>query len=432
VCRVSLIHVKETPKYHWRSSLAWVLYDFANTSFALVVLALVWPQMFHRYWGVNLSPQFESIAFKLTQAVPCLLIFFAAPFLGQLAMKGKFRLQALRVSVVLGGLCTMGLGWVPEGHWLFSAALYSFGGIAFFAASTFYDSMIVDYAPAGKRHQLSGMAFASGFVAGVLILIGLALGLFSGPTLSWIYPAAGLWWILFSLPLLNQTDHRLEDTEPFSLSVAWQGTVTTARQLWAEPRVRWFLLAYILYIDGVHAVKTSAAHFGAVLGFSSNDLIKAFLVVQVIGIPAALAFGWLAHRVGAVRMIAAALVTYIFLTLLGSQIRPGMLSVAGYSFPSVWLIAAGVGMIQGGVQALSRSYFAELVPAGEEVVYFGFYSMMGKFAAFLGPVLGAIAGVFFVSSTDETAAERAGFASFALLFIFGLYFLLKADRAAKR
>ena len=432
MCRVSLKCVKDAPQYHWRSSLAWVLYDFANTSFALVVLALVWPQMFHHYWGAGLSPQFESIAFKLTQAVPCLLIFFAAPFLGQLAMKGKFRLRALRVSVVLGGLCTMGLGWVPEGHWLFSAALYSFGGIAFFAASTFYDSMIVDYAPAGKRHQLSGMAFASGFVAGVVILIGLALGLFSGPTLSWIYPAAGLWWILFSLPLLSQTDYRLEDTEPFSLSVAWQGTVATARQLWSEPRVRWFLLAYILYIDGVHAVKTSAAHFGAVLGFSSNDLIKAFLVVQVIGIPAALAFGWLAHRVGAVRMIAAALVAYVLLTIFGSQIRPGMLSVAGYSFPSVWLIAAGVGMIQGGVQALSRSYFAELVPAGEEVVYFGFYSMMGKFAAFLGPVLGAIAGVFFVSSTDETAAERAGFASFALLFIFGLYFLLKADRAAKR
>ena len=432
MCRVSLKCVKDAPQYHWRSSLAWVLYDFANTSFALVVLALVWPQMFHHYWGAGLSPQFESIAFKLTQAVPCLLIFFAAPFLGQLAMKGKFRLRALRVSVVLGGLCTMGLGWVPEGHWLFSAALYSFGGIAFFAASTFYDSMIVDYAPAGKRHQLSGMAFASGFVAGVVILIGLALGLFSGPTLSWIYPAAGLWWILFSLPLLSQTDYRLEDTEPFSLSVAWQGTVATARQLWSEPRVRWFLLAYILYIDGVHAVKTSAAHFGAVLGFSSNDLIKAFLVVQVIGIPAALAFGWLAHRVGAVRMIAAALVAYVLLTIFGSQIRPGMLSVAGYSFPSVWLIAAGVGMIQGGVQALSRSYFAELVPAGEEVVYFGFYSMMGKFAAFLGPVLGAIAGVFFVSSTDETAAERAGFASFALLFIFGLYFLLKADRTAKR
>ncbi len=432
MCRVSLKCVKNAPQYHWRSSLAWVLYDFANTSFALVVLALVWPQMFHHYWGGGLSPQFESIAFKLTQAVPCLLIFFAAPFLGQLAMKGKFRLRALRVSVVLGGLCTMGLGWVPEGHWLFSAALYSFGGIAFFSASTFYDSMIVDYAPAGKRHQLSGMAFASGFVAGVVILIGLALGLFSGPTLSWIYPAAGLWWILFSLPLLSQTDYRIEDTEPFSLSVAWQGTVATARQLWSEPRVRWFLFAYILYIDGVHAVKTSAAHFGAVLGFSSNDLIKAFLVVQVIGIPAALAFGWLAHRVGAVRMIAAALVAYVLLTIFGSQIRPGMLSVAGYSFPSVWLIAAGVGMIQGGVQALSRSYFAELVPAGEEVVYFGFYSMMGKFAAFLGPVLGAIAGVFFVSSTDATAAERAGFASFALLFIFGLYFLLKADRAAKR
>ena len=408
------------------------MYDFANTAFALVVLALVWPQMFHHYWGENLSPQFESIAFKLTQAVPCLLIFFTAPFLGQLAMKGKFRRRALRVSVLLGGLCTVGLGWVPEGHWLFSATLYSLSGIAFFTASTFYDSMIVDYAPAAKRHQLSGMAFASGFVAGVIILIGLALGLFSGPALHWIYPAAGAWWILFSLPLLSAPDHREPDTEPFSLSVAWQGTVETARKLWAEPRVRWFLLAYILYIDGVHAVKTSAAHFGAVLGFSSGDLIKAFLVVQVIGIPAALAFGWLAHRVGAVRMIAFALVAYILITVFGSQISPGMLTFVGFSFPSVWLIAAGVGLIQGGVQALSRSYFAELVPAGEEVVYFGFYSMMGKFAAFLGPVLGAVAGVFFVSSSDSTAAERAGFASFALLFIFGLYFLLKADRAAKR
>ncbi|MEI6598048.1 MAG: MFS transporter, partial [bacterium] len=419
--------MKESPQYHWRSALAWVMYDFANTAFALVVLALVWPQMFHHYWGANLSPQFESIAFKLTQAVPCLLIFFTAPFLGQLAMKGKFRRRALRVSVVLGGLCTVGLGWVPEGHWLFSAILYSLSGIAFFTASTFYDSMIVDYAPAEKRHQLSGMAFASGFVAGVIILIGLALGLFSGPALHWIYPAAGAWWILFSLPLLSAPDHREPDTEPFSLSVAWQGTVETARKLWAEPRVRWFLLAYILYIDGVHAVKTSAAHFGAVLGFSSGDLIKAFLVVQVIGIPAALAFGWLAHRVGAVRMIAFALVAYVFITVFGSQISPGMLTFIGFSFPSVWLIAAGVGLIQGGVQALSRSYFAELVPAGEEVVYFGFYSMMGKFAAFLGPVLGAVAGVFFVSSSDNTAAERAGFASFALLFIFGLYFLLKAD-----
>ena len=424
--------MREAPQYHWRSALAWVLYDFANTSFALVVLALVWPQMFHHYWGANLSPQFESIAFKLTQAVPCFMIFFAAPFLGQLAMKGKFRRRALRWSVLLGGLCTIGMGWVPEGHWLSSAVLYSLGGIAFFAASTFYDSMIVDYAPAGKRHQLSSMAFASGFVAGVVILIGLALGLFSGPMLRWIYPTAGAWWILFSLPLLSAPDRRVEDAEPFSFSVAWQGAIATARKLWDEPKVRWFLLAYILYIDGVHAVKTSAAHFGAVLGFSSVDLIKAFLVVQVIGIPAALAFGWLAHRWGAVRMIAFALLAYVLLTVCGSQIRPGMFTLFDYSFPSVWLIAAGVGMIQGGVQALSRSYFTELVPAGEEVVYFGFYSMMGKFAAFLGPVLGAVAGVCFVSSTDETAAERAGFASFALLFILGLYFLIKADRAAKR
>jgi UMF1 family MFS transporter len=161
------------------------------------------------------------------------------------------------------------------------------------------------------------------------------------------------------------------------------------------------------------------------------DLIKAFLVVQVIGVPAALIFGWLGNRWGAVRMIAIALVGYIFLTLLGSQIQPGNLTLLNFTFPSVWLIAAGVGMVQGGVQALSRSYFAELVPPGREVVYFGFYSMMGKFAAFIGPLLGAFAGWAFANPTDETSAERIGFASFALLFILGLILLTHSHRVNK-
>jgi UMF1 family MFS transporter len=130
-------------------------------------------------------------------------------------------------------------------------------------------------------------------------------------------------------------------------------------------------------------------------------------------------------------MIAVALLGYIFLTLFGSQIQPGNLTLLNFTFPSVWLIAAGVGMVQGGVQALSRSYFAELVPEGKEVVYFGFYSMMGKFAAFLGPLLGAFAGWVLANPTDDTSAERAGFASFALLFMLGLILLIHSHRVNK-
>jgi len=408
--------------------LAWALYDFANTAFAVVVLAFVWPMMFHGFWGKTLEPQMESVAFKFTQALPCLVIFFLAPFLGQLAEVRRVRARAFKVAVVVGALFTAGLGWVSEGDWLASAWLYTLGAIAYFCAGTFYDSMIVDAAPPSRRHQLSGSAFALGFIAGFLILVALGLGFFDGPAIRWIYPAAGLWWLVFSLPLLWQSTADAEAVPSVGLREAMRGVLATGKELWADRRVRWFLVAYILYIDGVHAVKTSAAHFGAVLGFGQADLVKAFLVVQVIGVPAALAFGWLGARVGAVRMIAVALVGYIILTLLGSRISPGNVTLLGWSFPSVWLIAFGVGLVQGGVQALSRSYFAELVPAGREVAYFGFYSMMGKFAAFLGPLLGAAAGLLFATKGDPTSAERVGFASFALLFLLGLALLFKSRR----
>jgi len=407
------------------------LYDFANTGFAMVVLALIWPQMFHRYWGQGLDHQTEAITFKLSQAAPCLLIFLVAPFLGQLAETGHFRLKALRWSVVLGVIFTIGLSFVPASAWFYSAVLYCLSAIAFFCASTFYDSMIVDFAPARHRHFLSGLAYSLGFVAGLIILVGLAMGLFSGDSLHWIYLAAGIWWLIFSLPLLFYPDNRSAHVPSLSMREVFQATFQTSKELWVDVKVRWFLLSYILYIDGLHAVKTSAAHFGAVLGFGEMDLIKAFLVVQLIGVPAAFIFGWLGNRWGAVRMIALALVGYIFLTILGSQLKPGNLTVLNFTFPSVWLIAGGVGIVQGGVQALSRSYFAELVPQGREVVYFGFYSMMGKFAAFLGPLLGAFAGWAFASKADETSAERVGFASFALLFILGLILLTRSHRVKK-
>ncbi|NBX01203.1 hypothetical protein EBR11_01545 [bacterium] len=138
-------------RFDYKAAIAWSLYDFANTGFAMVVLALIWPQMFHHVWGVGLDHQTESIVFKLTQALPCLIIFFLAPFLGQLAERGRFRAQALRVSVVLGALLTMMLSWVPAQEWFFSALLYAMAAVAFFSASTFYDSMIVDCAPLGRR-----------------------------------------------------------------------------------------------------------------------------------------------------------------------------------------------------------------------------------------------------------------------------------------
>lgn len=403
--------------WSWGDAARWVLYDFGNTAFAMVVLALVFPRMFKAHWAAGLDPAAESVAYKVAQSVPCLLVFCLAPFLGQLAMSSAFRARGLRVAVLGGALLTAGLGWVPAGGWLGAALLYAGSAALFYVAATFYDSMLVDCAPPGRRHVLSGAAFSAGFVAGILILAALALGAFSG-RMWMIYPAAGLWWLLFGAPLLLRSGGEAAPLPP--LRQTWAETRATAREIWSNLELRWFLVAFILYIDGVHAVKTTATHFGTVLGYGEDDLVRAFLVVQAVGIPAALAFGWLGHRFGAARVLISGLAVYALIALLGARMQPGDLTVLGASFPRVWLLAGAVGLVQGGVQGLSRSHFASLVPPGREAAYFGFYGMIGRFASFLGPLLGAAVGWALADAADPTSAERWGFASFSLLFVLGV------------
>lgn len=403
--------------WRWGDAIRWVLYDFANTAFAMVVLALVFPRMFKAHWAAGLDPAAESVAYKLAQSVPCLLVFCVAPFLGQLAMSPAFRARGLRLAVVGGALLTAALGWVPAGGWLGASLLYAGSAALFYVAATFYDSMLVDCAPPGRRHVLSGAAFSAGFVAGILILVSLHLGVFTGR--MWlVYPAAALWWVAFAFPLLSRPGG--EPTPLPALRETWAETRATAREIWGNLELRWFLVAFILYIDGVHAVKTTATHLGTVLGYGEGDLILAFFVVQAVGVPAALAFGWLGHRFGAPRLLISGLAIYTVIALLGARMQPGDITLLGLTFPRVWLLAAGVGLVQGGVQGLSRSHFAALVPAGREAAYFGFYGMVGRFASFLGPLLGALVGWCLADPSDPTSAERWGFASFSLLFVLGV------------
>lgn len=419
------------PKQPWRwgDAVRWVLYDFGNTAFAMVVLALVFPRMFHTTLAGHLAPEVESVAYKLTQAVPCLLVFVLAPFLGQLAASPGFRARGLRLAATLGAVLMAGIGFLGQGDWLAAAFLYVASSACFYIAATLYDSMLVDCAPPGRRHVLSGAGFSAGFVAGTIILLILASGVFAG-RIGWVYPAAGLWWLAFAAPLFLRDPGPSPVLPP--LRETWQETLATGREIWSRTEVRWFLVGFILYIDGVHAVKTTATHLGSVLGFGTEDLIKAFLVAQLVGVPAALGFGWLGHRLGAPRVLAVALVIYAAISVWGGLLQPGAVTVLGLTFPSVWLLAALVGLVQGGVQGLSRSHFATLVPEGRASAYFGFYGMVGRFAAFFGPLLGAAVGWAMADPADPTSAERWGFGSFALLFLAGVVGLRLSARSASR
>jgi len=227
-------------------------------------------------------------------------------------------------------------------------------------------------------------------------------------------PVAG-WWLLFSLPaLLYVREQRPQ--RPLGVAAAaragWRELGQTVRQLRSYRPLVWFLLAYWMYIDGVNTVIKMAVDYGLSLGFPQESLIAALLLTQFVAFPAAMAFGWLGSRIGATNGIFLGLAVYAVAT------------VGAYQLSSTWefyALAVTIGLVQGGVQSLSRSYFGALVPPGKQGEFFGFYNMMGKFAAVLGPLL--VGGTALM-----TGSTRAGILSVLLLFVGGAALLWRARR----
>ena len=270
----------------------------------------------------------------------------------------------------------------------------------------------------------------------VLILIALTFGA-GHATPKWIFGLSGLWWFVFAIPLLTR------HADPGSLHAPMKATalakaglaeaLRTLREIWAIKPLRRFLLAYIFYIDGVSTVIATAAHLGESVGFTQKEVLTAFFVVQLFGVPCAFLFGWIAGKTGARPMIAFALVFYMIVTAYGARLAPGDVTLLGVAVTPLLILAAMVGMVQGGVQALSRSYYASLIPAGRETAFFGFYSMIGKCSTVLGPVIAWLAAEMFVADkTNAAALARAGFASLSILFLTGLVFLALARKAERQ
>ena len=229
-----------------------------------------------------------------------------------------------------------------------------------------------------------------------------------------------VWWLLFTVPTLLWVRERVPRALPLAAAAGagWRELRTTIGHIRRYRPLLWFLLAYWMYIDGVNTIIKMAVNYGLSLGFPQQSLIAALLITQFVGFPAALAFGWLAGRIGARNGIFIAIGVYAVAT------------VAAYWMQSVahfYLLAATIGLVQGGIQSLSRSYFAALVPAGKQGEFFGFYNMMGKFAAVLGPLLVGITALV----TDNS---RDGMLSIVILFVGGAILLTRShvDPAAIR
>lgn len=366
-----------------RAQWSWAFYDWANSAFATTVLAGFFPLFFARYWAADVDAAERTFWLGWAGSIASVVVMVLAPVLGGLADRRGTKKRFLLAFTLLGAGCTAALYLVDKGQWTLALQLFCLASIGFFAATSFYDALIVHVASPQEMDRVSALGYGLGYLGGGLLFtlnVAMALkpqwfGLEDAAIATRIaFVTVGVWWLVFSIPLFRSV--------PETASAA--PGATGFGQLWATfralVRVRaiWmFLLAYWLYIDGVDTIIRMAVDYGVKLGFSSASLITALLMVQFIGFPAAIGFGWLGQRIGTKRAIYLALAVYVGVTCWAYFLKTEL---------QFYCMAAVIALVQGGVQSLSRSDHARLIPPDEAGQYFGFYNMLGKFAAVLGPL----------------------------------------------
>jgi len=412
-----------------RPVVAWALYDWANSAFATTIMAGFFP-VFYSTISQDLSKERSQFWFNVTLAAASVLIAVFAPILGAVADRGGARKKFLAFFATLGILMTAGLAWVHAGHWWMGLVLYGFGTVGFSGANVFYDSMLVDVAEEKELDLVSALGYSAGYIGGGLLFALNVLmvqkpewfGLQSaGSAVKASFLSVAAWWALFSVPLLlsvreTPTEDRASRFQ--AVRAGMRQLVDTFKEIRNFKVLVLFLVAYWIYIDGVNTVIKTAVFFGdRILGLEQAALITALLVTQFVAFPAALGFGWLGQRIGPKPAILIGLGVY----LVALVYAWGLLTDAG----DFYVLAVAIGLVQGGVQSLSRSLYARLVPPSKTAEFFGFFNMVGKFATIFGPLMMAFTPILIPGAT-----ERSGILSLTLLFLVGGFLLSRVNVAA--
>ncbi len=409
-----------------KTVLSWALYDWANSAFATTVMAGFFP-VFYSALSQDLNAQDSQFWFNITLAGSSILVAIAAPLLGAIADRGGSRKKFLVTFAMLGVFMTAGLAWVHAGMWWVGLLLYGLGTIGFSGANIFYDSMIVDVSEEEEFDIVSAYGYAMGYIGGGLLFMvnvimvtkpewfGLAD---AGSAVAASFLSVAVWWAVFTIPLLRGVKETPTQNQASAGAAVREGMmqlVHTFREIRKLKVLLVFLVGYWLYIDAVNTVIKTAVFFGdRVLSLPQESLVTALLVTQFVAFPAALFFGWLGKRIGPRPAILIGLAVYI-----GALFYAWRWLDTGADF---YKLAIAIGLVQGGVQSLSRSLYARLIPKSKTAEFFGFFNMVGKFAAIIGPLLMAMVPIVITG-----ADERDSILSLTLLFVVGGFLLWKVD-----
>lgn len=390
----------ENKKYY-----SWVLYDWANSAYATIVLAGFFPIIYAEYFAVTIDSSERTLYLGISNSIASLLLILLAPLFGLLADRFNKKKLFLSIFALISIVSTLLLSFVSTNSYIIASILFSISLLGFMMSNVFYDSMLIDF-KSNQFNKISSFGYAFGYLGGgIAFVLALFFLYYSGQSnieliasKKIVFIFTSIWWSLFMLPLiLFWRDDVKHNSSNFSV-------LESFKELFSNKKVFYFLIAYWVYIDGVDTIIRMAVNYGLTIGFSSNDLLLALLVTQFVSFPGTLIILKISDLFSIEKAIVFCLLVYLGITYFAYNL---------YSVQQFYLIATLIGFVQGGIQALSRSYFAALIPENRSSEFFGIYNMLGKFAALLGPI---VVGMVTFYSSDS----RVGIASISIFFIIGL------------
>ncbi|MDR1641838.1 MAG: MFS transporter [Clostridiales bacterium] len=403
---------------------SWILYDWANSAYSAIVTAIIFPVFYKSMTSAAQINDSQADSYLgLTLSIGSLIAALAAPILGSLANFKGMKMLLFKIYMGAGVISTLLLAICPTWTWLL--IIYAFTIVGFHGSLLFYDAFLVEVTTEERMDRVSTYGYALGYIGGstipllatiALLSFGPSIGVDAGLAARISFIMTSIWWFAFSIPMMRHVKQEYYiEREPGLLKKTFINLWSTLKSLKDYKAILFFLIAYFFYIDGVNTIIGIAASFSDTIGIDSNFMIMVMLGIQIIAFPFAILFGKAASKFGTRALIMFGIVVYSVSTLIGFNLSSsqepflGPLTLGQLQFLiEAFLIATS----QGGIQALSRSYFGKMVPLNKANEFFGFFDIFSKFAAIMGPAL-------FAFATMLTGDSRYGVLSILLLFIVG-------------
>ena len=397
----------------------WILYDVGNSAFILLVSTII-PIYFNSLAGAAGISEVDYLAYwGYAASISTIIVAVLGPTLGTLADTKDFKKKIFTVFMMIGviGCCALSF----PSSWLTFLILFIIAKVGYNGSLIFYDSMLVDITEPERMDKVSSNGYAWGYIGSCIpfilsllfVLMYDAFGITMGQAMMIAFFLNGAWWFLASVPLLKtyrQTYYVERPAHPVRESFCRLGA--TLRDMKGKKHIFLYLLAFFFFIDGVYTIIEMATAYGSALGLDTTGLLLALLVTQIVAFPFALLFSRLSKLYETGKLLKVCILAYTGIAIFAIQLNQQW---------EFWFLAVMVGMFQGAIQALSRSYFAKIIPPDKSGEYFGIYDICGKGASFMGTTLvGVIA--------QATSSANGGVAVIAVLFVIGFFLFCKADR----